>query len=73
MTEKELIKQMENDAGSNLDSFTETHFDNWLRVTVFEEERESVKSSIMKVLADNPDLIDKGYSWPELRVMAEGR
>jgi len=72
MTENELIQQMENDAGSNLDSFTETHFDNWLRVTVFKEDRETVRSNIMKALADNPGLIDNGYSWPEIRLMAEG-
>ena len=49
---------------ASMDAATFRHFEAWLERTVPERERETIKSRIVDILADDPGLIDKG--WPFL-------
>lgn len=53
------------------DAFTRSHFNSWLYQYVHERDQESVRIGIEQLLLDHPDLIDKGYSWPETRRLSE--
>ena len=53
-----------------MNGFIKEHFEEWLDKTISwynENERKKVYNAIEKLLIDNPDLIEKGYSWPEMR------
>jgi hypothetical protein len=52
------------------DSFTRSHFYSWVRQYVHKQDQEAVKNGIETLLIDHPDLIEKGYSWPEMRRLA---
>ena len=54
-----------------MDDFTEKHLKNWIDKTVHRNERDKVESSIREVLKDHPDLLEKNYSWPEMRMLTE--
>ena len=47
------------------------HFYKWLDKTVHECDQHVVEQQIHSLLKDNPDLIEKGYAWSEMRRMAE--
>jgi hypothetical protein len=47
------------------------HFYNWLEKTVHISEQHEVEESIHALLKKHPNLISEGYSWPEMRRMAE--
>jgi RecB family endonuclease NucS len=47
------------------------HFYAWLEKTVSPCEQHEVEEQIHALLRENPDLIEKGYSWLEMRKMAE--
>jgi hypothetical protein len=47
------------------------HFYAWLNKTVHITEQHEVEESIYAVLRLHPTLISEGYSWPEIRRMAE--
>jgi hypothetical protein len=66
VTPKEKPKAFE------MDPDNEAHFETWLDRTVPDEQRGAVESSMRKVLADHPELVEEGRSWPEIRRMAEG-
>lgn len=55
-----------------MDTENEAHFQAWLDRTIPEDSRESVESSMRKVMADNPEMVDEGRSWPEIRKLADG-
>ena len=50
---------------------TAEHFYRWLESAVFAEDQHGVEQAIHALLRDQPDLIDEGKSWPEIRRMAE--
>jgi hypothetical protein len=54
-----------------MDNFCEKHFKEWIDYTIHVDDKKSVEISIRKLLKDHPDLIEKNYSWPEMRRMAE--
>jgi len=47
------------------------HFFKWLESTVHRDDRSKVMRQIGQLIADHPDLIKKGRSWPEMRELAE--
>lgn len=53
------------------DEFTENHFQKWLDNTVHWSERDDVEKGIRELVNDHPDLIEKNYSWTEMRRMSE--
>jgi len=55
-----------------LDDFTMKHFETWLQRTIREEDQERVKISILSLLDNDPELLER-HSWAELRDLAEGR
>ena len=52
---------------------TAEHFYAWLEAHVRDDEQHTVEQAIHALLADHPDLIDKGRSWPEIRFLAQRR
>jgi len=52
-----------------MDSYTLEHFNNWLDNYCHEDEKEEVRTAILKLMEDDPELIND-HSWPELRNMA---
>jgi len=56
-----------------MDLYTETHFINWVAKTVPEEHQKETIGIILDFLKDYPELIEQGYSWPEIRILAERR
>ena len=55
-----------------MDDYTKAHFDRWVKSTIPKEDEEIVRRQILSLLRDDPGLI-VGRSWPELRIIAEGR
>ena len=53
-----------------MDRQTAEHFYAWLERTVHISEQHDVEQAIHALLRLHPDLIEKNYSWPELRNMA---
>ncbi len=53
-----------------MDNATMRHLNAWLDRTVDYSERDAVESGILRILAEHPELSDKGYSWPEIGQMA---
>lgn len=53
------------------DDFLEKHFQTWLDHTCSLDEREQVEMKIRKMVQEYPDLIERNYSWPEIRNLAE--
>jgi len=47
------------------------HFYAWLEKTVHITEQHETEEAIHAVLRLHPSLISEGYSWPEIRRMAE--
>jgi hypothetical protein len=54
-----------------IDEITEKHFLKWLEFTVSEEEQEKVSNGIRNFLVGREEVILRGYSWPEIRRIAE--
>lgn len=52
-----------------LDAFTAKHFETWIDRVIYEDERERVRGQILRLLEDQPDLLET-HSWPELRNLA---
>lgn len=57
------------DAPNGLDAYAMRHLDKWLEDTVREDERDRLKNRIVDLLADHPEMIDRG--WPALRDIVE--
>ena len=54
-----------------IDKTTEEHLQKWLENTVDERDRKIVEAGIKRVVSEQPDLVTRGTSWPEIRRMAE--
>ena len=54
-----------------MDRETAEHFYAWLEKTVHITEQHETEEAIHAVLRLHPSLISEGYSWPEIRRMAE--
>ena len=52
---------------SLLDAFTMKHLNAWLEQHVSVEDQEGVLNSIFTALEEEPDLLDRGLSWTEIR------
>lgn len=52
------------------DKYAEQHLDKWLEDTIPEEQRATLKSRIVDLLADHPDMMERG--WDRLRDIVEG-
>lgn len=56
---------------TELDAFTTRHLNQWLDLEAgpFDEDgtyREELRTKIMRALEEEPDLIDRGFSWREI-------
>lgn len=56
---------------SDWDDFTERHFQAWLDFTCSIDERDEVENNIRNLHKYDSTLIDSGFSWPEMRDLAE--
>ena len=54
-----------------MDYDTAAHFYAWLNITVREDEQHQVEQQIHALLRDEPELIEQGRSWTEMRDLAE--
>lgn len=54
-----------------MDRETAEHFYAWLDRYIHISEQHETEQLIHKILREHPDLVEKGYSWPEIRNMAE--
>lgn len=54
-----------------MDAYTAQHLEKWLAHVARDEEKDTLRDSILKLVADHPDLLERGYSWPEMRRMTE--
>lgn len=54
-----------------MDRDTAEHFYAWLDRNVREEDQHAVEQGIHALLADHPDLVDRGRTWPEMVALAE--
>jgi hypothetical protein len=53
-----------------MDRETAEHFYAWLEKTVHISEQHDVEQGIHAILREHPELVEKGYSWPEIGNMA---
>ncbi len=56
-----------------MDAFTENHLHKWIERTVHESEQHEVHLAIREMVRDYPELVEQGYSWSEIRMLAERR
>lgn len=56
-----------------MDEFTHRHLREWVQSTVPADDQEAVEKGIRAMVREYPELIEQGYSWPEIRRMAEAR
>ncbi len=54
-----------------MDLSTELHLMTWLEAKVPAVDRKDVQADIRRIVADHPDLLARGDSWPEIRRLAE--
>jgi hypothetical protein len=54
-----------------MDAFTEEHLMKWLKYTIPLGDRQKVERQIRWMLKEHPELIELGWSWPEIRSLAE--
>jgi hypothetical protein len=55
-----------------MDDFTKKHLETWLDYScVDEEQKDILREKIMAFISENPDVLDRGYSWPEIRNLVE--
>lgn len=54
-----------------MDSFTQDHLAAWADHALRPEERSDVVSTIVSYVLRHPDVIDRGWSWSEIRDIAE--
>jgi len=57
--------------GATIDEGTLAHLKNWADWELYDDERDAVIARILEFIAENPDYIERGYSWPEIRERAE--
>ena len=53
-----------------MDAQTEKHLLTWINRSIHWEEARRAEAAIRAVISDYPDLIEKGYSWPEILALA---
>lgn len=54
-----------------MDASTEKHLNDWIKATIHRDEAKSIKTKITKLLEEYPELIEKGWSWPDMRRAVE--
>lgn len=57
--------------GAEESIFPEDHFQRWLDQNTTEDDRVVTEQGIRRMVAEYPELIEKGRSWPEIRALAE--
>ncbi len=53
-----------------MNDFTKKHLDEWIERTVLSGYRGATRMMIVAFVDEYPDLIEKGYSWPEIAKLA---
>ena len=56
-----------------MDQFTTDHLTAWIVDTVFEDDRASVHAAILDFVREHPVVVERGDTWPEIRMLAERR
>lgn len=56
-----------------MDEFTQQHLNRWLEWTCNANFRDARRTLIVDFVADHPDLITRGDSWPDILRLAERR
>lgn len=59
-----------NEDGS-LNDFTMKHLDNWIKYYIHLDEQESTKKMILSFLLEHEEVLERGFSWTEIRNFAE--
>lgn len=54
-----------------MDDFTTQHLERWLEQTCNEDFRDARRTLIVAFVADYPDILARGDSWPQILALAE--
>lgn len=54
-----------------MDAFILAHLQRWIDQAIPGDETEKVESGIVRYVTEYPEVIEMGWSWPEIRSVAE--